>query len=518
MEKIRRIYFSMSKGEKRYLRNFLSAFHVKGENTSLKLISLLERYPEIEQEEVATRLYGNPRSKAFLMMKSRLLERMMEVMALSINLENNPGIREDQAGYVAIDIQKQLVYSVLLRRRGLYDLSGEVYQKCLKQARASGFPEHQLQALIGLRNLAATKSVAEVAEYGRQIKEALQIFETDLAASQVFDSFQAHLQESAGSGDAALQFLDEHLPAVEEAIEEHYSPRAHYYHLSLLITQYQTDRKYSKAREALQELVDLLEAHRGIASKNRLGTTYLRLAALELQDCHFEEGYQSASQAMNTFPVQKTNFMYASTYLIFACLYRLQVQEARKAINGLEYFRKRGRGGTYLDLLVYLDSCTEYLAGDYRHAYDLLGDVQTLFADKSGWNISLRIYEIMLLIDRDLPDLASPKIEALRKHIAKYQGGDRLESMFRFLVLLERKSFDFSSPGTEMTDILARLTTEYQWDAVSPEVVRFDTWIRRHQSGRPFPEVFAREMGRISTASLMEELPATKKAESFPKE
>lgn len=499
----------MSKGEKRYLRNFLKAFHVKGENTPLKVISLLERNPEIEQNEMAKRLYGNPKSKAFLMMKGRLLERMMEVLALSINLENNPGIREDQAGYVAIDIQKQLVYSVLLRRRGLYDLSGEVYQKCLKKARMSGFPEHQLQALIGLRNLAATRSVAEVERYGREIREALQIFETDLAASQVFDTFQAHLQESAGSGESALRFLDAHLPEIEEAIEEHYSPRAHYYHLSLLITQHQTNRQYTKAREALQELVDLLETHRGIASKNRLGTTYLRLAALELQDCHFEEGYRSASQATQTFPPRKTNFMYASTYLIFACLYRLQIQEARSAIDNLEYFRKRGRGGTYLDLLVYLDSCTEYLSGDYRHAYDLLGDVQTLFADKSGWNISLRIYEIMLLIDRDLPDLASPKIEALRKHIAKYQGGDRLESMFRYLVLLERRSFRFSDPSEEMKDILTRLTEQYQWDAVSPEVVRFDTWIRSHESSRNFTDIFSREMGRISTASQMSNSPNT---------
>lgn len=501
MERIRRIYFSMSKGEKRYLRNFLTAFHVKGENNALKLISLLERYPEMGQAEMAEKLYGNPRSKAFLMMKGRLLERMMEVMALSINLENNPGIREDQAGYIAIDIQKQLVYSVLLRRRGLYDLSKEVYQKCLRQARASGFPEHEIQALVGLRNLAVTKSIEEVETYGEQIEAAIGTFQTDLKASQVFDTFQAHLQESAGSADSALVFLEENLEQVEERLEDHYSPRAHYYHLNLLVTRYQSSREYPKAKAALQELVDLLEAHRGIASKNRLGTSYLRLAALELQDYHFEESWRASKQAVATFPKQKTNFMYASTYLIFACLYRMQITEATEALERLTYFRERGRGGTYLDLLVYLESCIGYLKGNYRQAYDLLGDVPTLFADKSGWNTSLRIYEIMLLIDRELHDLASPKIEALRKHIARYHAQPRLEAMFRFLVLLERQSFQFQTLTPEMKSILERLTEEYLWDAVNPEVVRYDTWIRSHHLKRPFEKVFSSEIGRISLSN-----------------
>ncbi len=502
VEKIRQIYFSMSKGEKRYLRNFLSAFHVKRENTALKLIALLERHPEMTQAEAASRLYGDPKSKAFLMMKGRLLERMLEVLALSINLENNPGIRQDQAGYVAIDIQKQLVYSVLLRRRGLYDLSREIYLKCLRQSRDCGFPEHQLHALVGLRNLATTQSVAEVEGYGEQILEAFQTYKTDLDTSHIFDTFQAHLQDSGGSGNAALAYLDEHLEEMEEAIEDHYSPRAHYYHLSLLITKYQNSRQYEAASEALQELVDLLESHRGIASKNRLGTTYLRLSALHLQAFRFEEGYRAARQAAATFPAQKTNFMYASTYLLFACLYRHQVGEARKVINGLESFRKRGRGNTYLDYLTYLDSCIEYLAGDHRHAYDLLGDVQTLFADKSGWNIHLRLYEIMILIDRDLPDLASPKIEALRKHMAKYEPDLRQEAIFRFLLLLERQSFQFSPLSQEMSDILSRLTRELQWDPVSPEVIRFDIWVRSHVENQPFPRVFARDIGRLSLMNM----------------
>lgn len=497
MEHIRRIYFSMSKGEKRYLRNFLSAFHVKGENNALKLINILERYPELRQAEMSEKLYGNPRSKAFLMMKSRLRERMMEVMALSINLENNPGIREDQAGYIAIDIQKQLVYSVLLRRRGLYDVSRDVYQKCLKQARAAGFPEHEIQALLGLRNLAVTSSIEEVESYGDQIRKAVETFQTDLKASQVFDTFQAHLQESAGTADSALSFLDENLKTVEDQLETHYSPRAHYYHLNLLVTRYQSKRDYQQAKEALQELVDLLEAHRGIASKNRLGTSYLRLAALELQDYQFEESWRASRQAVSVFPKQKTNFMYASTYLIFACLYRMQLSEADEALSNLTYFRDRGRGGTYLDLLVYLESCLQYMKGNYRHAYDLLGDVPSLFADKSGWNTSLRIYEIMLLIDRELPDLASPKIEALRKHISRYQAQPRLEAMFRFLTLLERQSFDFQELSNEMNDILDHLTDTYLWDAVNPEVVRYDIWIRSHHLQRPFPRIFSAEIGRI---------------------
>ncbi len=497
LEHIRRIYATMSKGEKRYLRNFLEAFHVKGENTALKLLEILDKGPLLKQSEISAQLYGDPKSKGFLMLKARFMERMMEVLALSINLENNPSIREDRAGYAAIEIQKQLVYTVVLRRRGLYDLSREILNKCIKQAEACGFPEYQLMGFIALRNLAVSSSVSDVQSYAIKIQDTLNSFTTDLLASEIFDTYQAHLQESGGNVEVAGRYLQEKESLLEEALNQHYSTRAHYYHLSLLVTQAQGDKDYFKARDLLQDLADLLETNKHIASKNRLGTTYLRLAAIELQTFQFENGYRSAKMAAATYPKEKTNFLIASTYLIFACLYRHQYSEAQRVLDSLSVLRSRKRGGTFLDLVLYLESCLAYLNGNFKLAYDLLGDVQRLFSDKSGWNINLRIFEIMLLIDRDLADLASPKIEALRKHISRYKPDSRLERMFRFLVLLDRQSFDFRQLSPEMEQILLHLREDSSWDAVTPEVIKFDVWISSHHFKKPFLQVFAQEVAKI---------------------
>lgn len=490
----------MSKVEKRYLRSFLEAFHVKGENTAIKLLTIMERHPELGQDELSLKLYGDPRSKAFLMLKGRLFERMMEVLSLSINLENNPVVRDDHAAYVAIEIQKQLAYAALLRRRGLNDLSQEVYHKCLKQAKASGFPEHELAALVGLRNIAVSHSPTEVKAFGLKISESLRAFETDLVASEVFDTFQSYLLEAGGAYESAAEYLDNNISKVEEALSNAYSPRGHYYHLILLISKHQAKREVDKAREALQELIDLLEGNRGIASKDRLASSYLRLAALDLQAHQFEDGYRSARLAVDTFPPKKNNVVNASTYLVFACLYRHQYEEAKQVFKSLDFFRERQRGGGSLELITYLESCMEYLMGNYRQAYDLIGDVQRVFSDKSGWNISLRIYEIMLLIDRNLQDLSSPKIETLRKHMAKYHPAPRQEAMFRFLTLLERNSFRFDAFTPEMEQILTALTEELEWSAVSPEVVRFDTWIRSHRLQIAFSILFAQDIEKINAA------------------
>lgn len=490
----------MSKTERRYLRSFLTAFHVKGENLQLKLVQLLDRNPEITQEQASQKLYGSPNSKAFIMLKGRLRERMLEVLALSINLDSNPKVREDPAGFAAIEIQKQLVYSSMMRQRGLYTLALEILQKCEKRAREAGLPEHQLQAFIAQRNIAVQRSVQEVESYAAQAWQAFQAFHTDLIANEVFDVFQAQLQEYGGSSEGAMAYLREHGDRIEQALERHYSPRAHYYHLLLLLARNQYEGKIASARTNMKELTAMLEAHPGFSSKNRLGSTYMRLAGLEFNAHRFLAGMRACEMAVSVLPKQKNNLLFASTYLVFACLYRQEYDRARNVLDSLGFYRLRKRTNTYLDLLTYLDSCRAYLIGDIRSAYELLGDVQRLFVDKDGWNISLRLYEIMLLIDREEYDLATPRLETLRKHMGRYKPEPRLEAMYRFLLQLERQSYEFDlTPAQER--LLESLTTELPWEAISPEVVRFDTWIRSHLQDMPFQELFVPEVRALEAAA-----------------
>ena len=119
MDKIKKIFNSLSKTELRYLKNYLTAFHNKGKNKALELITVLEKKPDISQTDIARKLYGNPKSKAFIMLKKRLLEKMLETLSLSINFHNNPTFKEDPTAFGSIDLSKDIIYALILRRRGL---------------------------------------------------------------------------------------------------------------------------------------------------------------------------------------------------------------------------------------------------------------------------------------------------------------------------------------------------------------------------------------------------------------
>jgi hypothetical protein len=87
MDRLKSLYFSLSPSEKKSVRNYLEAFHQKGENKSLEFLKLLDHHPDINHESASQKLYDDPRSKAFIMMKSRLSDRLTEFLTMSVNPE-----------------------------------------------------------------------------------------------------------------------------------------------------------------------------------------------------------------------------------------------------------------------------------------------------------------------------------------------------------------------------------------------------------------------------------------------
>ncbi|RMG55600.1 MAG: hypothetical protein D6722_27620, partial [Bacteroidetes bacterium] len=98
----------------------------------------------------------------------------------------------------------------------------------------------------------------------------------------------------------------------------------------------------------------------------------------------------------------------------------------------------------------------------------------------------LRIHEIQLLINRELLDPASARIEALRKHMQRYKVEPRSERIIRYLIHLDRRSFDFQKPSADMLDLEASLSARGDWIPFRPEVIRFDVWVRARREGTAF--------------------------------
>ena len=485
VDRIKAIFHSLSSAEKRYLNSYLTAFHTKGRNRALELIGLLEKNPDLTQAEMADALYGDPRSKAFIMLKGRLLDKMLETLSLSINFQNNPDFKEDPPAFESIELQKNIIYALLLRRRGLGYIAADLLAKCAKRAEALALPELQLTALLHLRSLSAESADGQMG-YAEDIHQALAQYETDICGTEALDEFRALSRHYNAYDEHFNQFLREKTRMLEQRLDMHYSLRAHYYYLTLKVQLHEGESQVPQAREALEELIDLVNTHEGLRTRNRLGVPYLRLAGLELHNHDYQAAMAAATQARSLLPARKTNYFNASLYAIFASFYAGDLAGAQEILDQLAWYRKQTHRTQARDFIAYLSSCLCYLRGEPDAAFEVLGDVNELFADKGGWNIGLRLHELLLLLDREQFDLAASRLETLRKHVARYEPSPRAELIYRYLHLLEKQSFDFSSLPPEMEEIVRALREDHAWDPVSSEVIRFEVWLQSRRTGQPF--------------------------------
>ncbi|TAE57475.1 MAG: hypothetical protein EAZ89_03905 [Bacteroidetes bacterium] len=493
MDTIRKLYHSFSKSEVRYLRDYLNAFHHKGDNKSLELIAALEKYPDISNREMATLLYGDPQSKAFIMLKSRLVEKMLETLSLSANLQNNPLFRDDPASSEAIRLHKEIINATVLRRRGLNDLAIEILTDAAEQARKQGMPELRLTALVHLRNM--SKSAEEVTGPLRAaIHEARDAYLSDLEGIELYDEYHVMMIGHHHTlTDERVREFEARLPELRARLETHYSPRAHYY--SLVCQQYINDHfeRLDASRQTFEELLNLLNREPGLGQRNRMGTPWFQLAQIEIKLRHFGKGLEALEQCLEYFAPKKSNAVSASIYKAFAQIYLGDAEGAVLTLGNLKWFTQDFPKDPKSGIISYLYTCTYFLTQKYKEAWELLSESEDLMQDKQGWNGGIRAFEIMLLIERGHTDMASAKIESMRKHIGKYTVEKRIHLIHRFFQQLEKNSYDFSQPSHEMQEAMKNIHLT-DWEPLSYEVSRFDTWVRAKSSGKGIYELLLQEL------------------------
>jgi tetratricopeptide (TPR) repeat protein len=263
---------------------------------------------------------------------------------------------------------------------------------------------------------------------------------------------------------------------------------------------HQMRNEFEVCRELIHDRLDLFQAHPGLCNKNRMGAVYMQLANIETNCLRFEEAIQAAEQARDSFPPSKPSYLKASTILIFATLYQGQLDWARAIIDELQSYQGQPNAQRIMPVVSHLEACWQYMKGDLRAAHLLLAEDRVLVQDKSGWNVGQRILEIMILVELGDLDVAEARVETLRKHIARHGANPRDELIFRVLYQASRCVFDFTQLGDKFNCAMEELA-KHDWVSMNHEVIRFETWIRCQQEGRPYLELMPTELAAIRMRS-----------------
>ncbi len=483
MDRLKSLYFCLSPSEKKAIRNYLEAFHQKGENKSLEFLKLLDHQPDINHESASQKLYADPRSKAFIMMKTRLSDRLTEFLTLSFNPE--AGKRDRNASYHQdlIEYRKCMLYAASLQERQLYAIALEWLEKARELAVKCNTPELEVDTLIRMRGLDRSGN-DKFEELSIQIQRALKQQECDINATGLMRKFMTLNGGQIGGDEARIAFLEAHLPALEESLRQVYSVRADYFVQMMRVHLCYLTRRLDEGRDFAKKGLDILTHHEGIRSPLRMADSLFQLGRLELQGQAFADAWTSFEKA-RAFQTEESRAYLSTSIFMLYCLIHLQdLPKANQLIADIQTgpaLKAAGKNALIQGLFTYLRACVKFGQGALKDAWMLVQDCQEFGLDKEAWLTAIRLFEIMILVDKNEPDIASQKLESLRKHMSRYTPDARMKACFKMLMAQERTGFAFGQIQDEANQ-LENLRTNLYWDPIGQEVIRFDEWYRARRA------------------------------------
>lgn len=487
MDRLKSLYRSFSKSEARGFKNYLEAFHTKGKNKPLELIKLIEKQPDISLHDAAEKLYKDPKSKGFIMMKSRLFEKMTEFVTLSVNPSGPKPDKNSPFSFDLIEYRKQMLFGAIFRSRRLNTLAEDCLRKAAEIARECDCPELEIDALLRLRAIRTSKAdEEELDEITTGIREAIPRQNVDINGVVSYQRFLERHTMNLSDDASKIRFLEEHIPRLQSGLQESYSVRADYYLQTLKINYFSITGAYPDCKNTILYVVDLVSKHRGLKNPQRMATPYLQLGLLEMKFHNYLAAIEALDTCKSYLRPRTMGYFRASLIKLYGFIFLRDMERMDELLVELRKLLKAPaikNSTRSVGMFTYLTACCQYLKGNHLKAWQILQEITEFNFDKGGWATGIRIFEIMLLVEQSEPDMASQKLENLRKHLSRYDADARSRSIFKLLSALEKSHWNFENVKKE-AELLEELHSGEgaDWVHLGSEAIRFDDWYRGKMS------------------------------------
>ena len=491
MERIKALYATLKQPEKKFLITYLTAFHPKGENKTLELLELIEAPVELSTDEIAEKLYGDSKSKAFIMLKGRLYDKMLEALMLSTNPANPSKDALKEQGFEKTELRKLLIYNFMLRRRGLFSLADEICLKGLKVSREFEYPDIELDFLGTLRTQYAKSHSDKYEQIIQEMDDAFRRYELDMITSNTWNYYRNQFSLRS-SIDEARRYLEVAIPKFEENVMKLGSSSARYYLALMKINYFDFTKQFDEGRKEIDVLLHLVHNSKRHNTSQGLGIPYTHLAVLELNRFRLEEALQAADLAAQYNKKNSPNFSIGLFTRAFILLHMGNVEGAEAQIKALEENSMSAGGSSNWAICNYVKACIAFINKDYTLSWKFLQEVSGLNFDKAGWITGIKIFEIMVLIEKGDFDMLTLRLDSLRKHIQKHNSDERANLIYKLLIGQEKDGFTFANPVKKEEEILEELSNNQPWELAGHETIRFEPWykLKRSQPGISLEHTF----------------------------
>jgi hypothetical protein len=119
----------------------------------------------------------------------------------------------------------------------------------------------------------------------------------------------------------------------------------------------------------------------------------------------------------------------------------------------------------------------------FKEANRVLNYKLQLSKDKQGWDLSIRILKIRILVELDRYDEASSQVSSLLKHVERSFSKDELKPREKLIIktlrMLEHEGFSSIRilPKIEKACVHLSDHSIYPWEPISSELIPFEKWL-----------------------------------------
>lgn len=490
---LREIISKLTSDEKATIRTYLKVFVLQGKGDSNRgvilfdyLTSLGDRSQTIENIELA--VYKKSNKPALKRLANRTRIKVLEALIIDINVDRENIYSERVAAN--IDVRKKLTQAQILHRRGSMKIARNMIERVVDQCRKYELYEEQL---IALRILIKSRTLDEG---DKRLEELLKQYnECDYAKSAVMRAEINHTkiisqndfhEEQSINPTVLRTMLDE----MYEDFKQTNSAQIGNYYYHLEAQNCQQLRDYTKARTALLNNFKIIKKFPAINTFDNIIGVLLNLSYNDLFLGQFEHAFKKAEQAIKYCPTGNNNYEFCIEYMFYAKYYKGEYQIAHNLIY--QYLPSEDQKANFrAGKRSYFLAATYFMLEDFQTAKRYLNLINPIEADKEGWNLGIKILQIMTDIELSDSDEATAKIEALKKYFANGNGttNHRAKLINNIFLSLSYNGFNFKVIFQEQKSILQMLGEkigDLEWKVKSSEMVIFHQWFFAKMSRQKF--------------------------------
>jgi len=457
------------------------------DQSTLKYMQLIEGLGSKNwrnEDDAVQDIYGKSLgSKTFGMLKTRAKERLVN-MIFQLDTQKRFKSSYDKAYYSAC---KNLVAGVILLIQNKPNSGNECLKLTLGITKKYHFND---LAIVALRLLRYAKSVTGSEKgfrnYDRQLKNTLKTIENELISEELNQELIMEVVRSAAPKEELAERVKDYFSKIKDIVKQYdtYTTRLNMYRVGLRYYDWISD--YREMIRLATECENYLKSNPHLIQKVRLGEMNLHklYSSLHLRD--YRNGTKYADSCRTLFNPGTLNWLIFLEYYFLLCLHTSNYKEAWEIYNQvISHPTFQNYNPQSKEKWKIFEAFLSYaypgpVTRKQFNVHRFTNDVPMFSKDKAGYNLSIIIAQIILLLKTGDYNRILDRYEALKVYAGRYIRKERNPRSYYFIkMLLVMVKYDFDAKKTEQIANkffmkLKQASPETQSELETLEVIPYD--------------------------------------------